>query len=67
MFFMVLLAVPRSEAIVLKDADESILHARSDAVLTALRRIRKVEASTANEGRLRDLDERIQALESRRK
>lgn len=64
---MVLLAVPRSEAIVLKDADESILHARSDAVLTALRRIRKVEASTANEGRLRDLDERIQALESRRK
>ena len=64
---MVLLAVPRSEAIVLKDADESILHARSDAVLTALRRIRKVEASTANEGRLLDLDERIQALESRRK
>lgn len=64
---MVLLAVPRSDAIVLKDADESILHARSDAVLTALRRIRKVEVSTASAGRLRDLDERIQVLESRRK
>lgn len=64
---MVLLAVPKSEVIVLKDADESMLHARSNAVLTALRRIRKVEATTASTGRLRELDKRIQILESRYK
>ena len=64
---MVLLAVPKSEVIVLKDADESILHARSNAVLTALRRIRKAEASIVSAERLRGLDKRIQALENRYK
>ena len=64
---MVLLAVPRSDAIILTDADKSILHTRSDAILTALRRIRKVEATTASTGRLRELDKRIQILESRYK
>lgn len=64
---MVLLAVPRSDAIILTDADKSILHTRSDAILTALRRIRKAEASIVSAERLRGLDKRIQALENRYK
>ena len=62
---MVLLAVPRSEAIVLNDTDASILHMENTATLTALCRVRKVEASTASAERLRELDSRIQVLKSK--
>lgn len=62
---MVLLAVPRSEAIVLNDTDTSILYMENTATLTALCRVRKVEASTASAERLRELDRRIQVLKSK--
>lgn len=62
---MVLLAVPRSEAIVLNDTDTSILYMENTATLTALCRVRKAEASTASAERLRELDRRIQVLESK--
>lgn len=64
---MALLAAPRSEAFFINKKDEQILRTRSNAVLNALRKIRKAEASTGSAERLAELDRRISALEEKRR
>lgn len=63
---MMLLAIPQDAAIVIKDMDASILQTKSDAVLNALRKIRKAESATAIPERLHELDLRIMAIETER-
>lgn len=62
---MALLAAPRSEAFCIDKKDESILHTKSNAVLKALRKIRKAEAFSGNADRLAELDRRISELENK--
>ena len=51
---MALLAAPRSEAFFINKKDEQILRTRSNAVLNALRKIRKSEATTGSAERLEE-------------
>lgn len=56
---MALLAAPRKGAFCIDSRDAEMLNTRSGAVLEALQKIRKAEASGSNTTRLRQLDERI--------
>lgn len=62
---MALLAAPRKGAFLIDSRDADILNTRSRAVLEALQKIRKAEASGKDTTRLRQLDERISTLRAK--
>ena len=62
---MALLAAPRKGAFLIDSRDADILNTRSGAVLEALQKIRKAEASGKDTTRLRQLDERISTLRAK--
>ena len=64
---MALFAVPHNQAFCIEKADEGILKTASSATLDALRKIRKVESSSQNVERLRQLDQRINALQEKQR
>lgn len=59
---MAVLAVPHNRAFCIEKQNEDILYKRHGTTLNALRKIRKAEASTTDTSRLRQLDERIDAV-----
>ena len=62
---MALLAAPRKGAFLIDSRDADMLNTRSGAVLEALQKIRKAEASGKDTTRLRQLDERISTLRAK--
>ena len=62
---MALLAAPRKGAFCIDSRDAEMLNTRSGAVLEALQKIRKAEASGKDTTRLRQLDERISTLRTK--
>lgn len=60
---MAVLAAPQRSAFCVDAIDENILKTPSTAVLDALRKIRKIETSKDNKGRLQQLDARIETLQ----
>lgn len=62
---MALLAAPHKQAFCIEKADEKILCTASRATLDALEKIRKAESSSKDAARLRQLDQRIAALQSK--
>ncbi len=62
---MALLAAPRKGAFCIDSRDAGMLNTRSEAVLEALQKIRKAEASGKDTTRLRQLDERISTLRTK--
>lgn len=64
---MALLAAPCKDAFCIDSKNVDILNKRSPAILEALRKIRKAEASNSNDARLRQLDKKIEALQEQDK
>lgn len=62
---MILFAAPHTQALCISESDKSILESPSVAVLNAMRKIRKAEASSGDTGRLLWLDQQIDILEKR--
>ncbi len=62
---MILLAAPHTQAICVPENSKSILKTPSVAVLSAMRRIRKAEASSGDTRRLLWLDQQIDVLKKR--
>ena len=62
---MALLAAPCKNAFCIDSSNADVLNKRSTAILGALQKIRKAEASSDNNSRLRQLDQKIEALQDK--
>ena len=64
---MALLAAPHNQAFCIDESKEDMLHTTSTAILDALLKIRKAEASSQNAARLQQLDWQIHTLQNKKR